>query len=257
MRIIIVDDEELQLQAVRKAVVNVVSDCELNMFGNPFEALEYVKENKVDVAFLDIRMPGLSGIELAKKMKQYQEMINIIFCTGYSEYAIDAMNVRASGYLTKPIRTMDVERELDNLRNPIMKSKDKIRIQCFGNFEIYINDKTLEFQLEKSKEVLAYLVDRRGAACTNGEISTVLWEDDGNHKSYFQKIRADIKETLAKEGCLKLVHFSWGKLRINTADVSCDYYDFLEGKVSGLNAYRGEYMNNYSWAEYSKSKLFK
>ncbi|MBE5958106.1 MAG: response regulator [Lachnospiraceae bacterium] len=257
MNIIVVDDEELQLQALKKAVEEVVEKSEISSFDDAFDALDYARENKIDIAFLDVQMPGMTGIELAYRLKETNVDINIIFCTGFSQYAVEAMELRASGYITKPVKTLDVSREMNNLRNPIKKSEGKkIRLQCFGNFEIFVDDKPLQFQLDKTKEVLAYLTDRNGATCTNAEITAVIWEDDSQHKSYFQKLRNDLKDTLQAVGCENLINFSWGKLGLNKSMVECDYYDWLEGKPSGLNAFHGEYMINYSWSEFLLGQFY-
>jgi len=257
MRIVAVDDEYLQLQAVEVAIRMCEPDCELNCFEDPIDAKEFIEQNEVDVVFLDVQMPGITGVELAKQIKQIKPMVNIIFCTGYSEYAVAAMELRASGYLTKPVKMEAVKMELENLRFPVARQSEKrVRVQCFGNFEVFVDEKPVEFALERTKEVLAYLIDRRGSTCSNAEISTTLWEDDGDHVSYFQKLRNDLKDTLKAVGLEKLVVFGWGKLSLQTDLISCDYYDWLDGKVEGINAYQGEYMSQYSWAEYTNGRLF-
>lgn len=254
MKILAVDDEKLQLEALREAIEEAQEGAEITCFSNAFMALEHAEKNQVDVAFVDIRMPGMQGIELAKKMKVLQPQMNIVFCTAYTEYALTAMELRASGYLTKPVTAEGVRRELDNLRFPVAESA-KVRIRCFGNFEIFVNDVPLHFSREKSKEVIAYLVDREGAVCTNAEIIAAIWNDDEEHISYMQKIRADIRETLKAAGCEDIIVFFWGKISLVKSKVSCDYFDWLEGKTSGINAYKGEYMSNYSWAEYTNGNL--
>ncbi|MCR5837257.1 MAG: response regulator [Lachnospiraceae bacterium] len=267
MKIIAVDDEQLQLDALKQAIDEVIRNnklCDLKSengeivtFDDAYDALDYSKENQVDIAFLDVQMPGMTGIELAYRLKETNADINIIFCTGYSQYAVEAMELRASGYITKPVGATDITREMENLRNPLKQNSDKrIRLQCFGNFEIFVDEKPLQFQLEKTKEVLAYLTDRKGATCSNAEITAVLWEDDSQHKSYFQKLRNDLKDTLQAVGCEKLINFSWGKLGLNTSMVECDYYDWVEGKPTGINAFHGEYMINYSWSEFLLGQFY-
>lgn len=254
MKILAVDDEKLLLDALREAIEEAEPSAEIIGFSNAFSALEYVQGHPIDVAFLDIRMPGMQGTELAKKMKMMQPQLNIVFCTAYSEYALTAIEMRASGYLTKPVSAEAIRRELDNLRYPVT-DQAKVRIQCFGNFEIFVNDVPLHFAREKSKEVIAYLVDREGAACTTAEIIAAVWNDDEDHISYIQKIRSDIRNTLKAAGCEDIITFFWGKLSLVRSKVSCDYYDWIDGKPSAINAYKGEYMSNYSWAEYTNARL--
>ena len=80
-------------------------------------------------------------------------------------------------FLLKPANEADVRNVLENLRYPPETAPVGIKIQCFGNFEIFVGGRPLSFKRSKSKELLAYLVDRNGATCTNGEMLAVLWED--------------------------------------------------------------------------------
>lgn len=257
MNIIAVDDERYQLEALEQAVNKVEPDAKLVTFRKSREALEYAKDNNIDVALLDIEMPILTGVELAKELKKINPRVNIIFCTGYDEYALEAMQIKASGYLLKPIKASELENELNNLRHEVkVESQAKIYAQCFGNFQLYINGSAIEFKFDMSKEIVAYLVDKKGSMCSNNEIISELWEDDGNHKSYFQDLRKDIKDTLREAGAPNLVEFGWGKMRIDTEQFQCDYYDWIEGKASGINAYTGDYMSSYTWAEKTNASLF-
>ena len=64
---------------------------------------------------------------------------------------------------------------LENLRYPAEDVPAGVKVQCFGNFEVFVGGRPLSFKRSKSKELLAYLVDRNGATCTNGEMLAVLW----------------------------------------------------------------------------------
>ena len=154
-----VDDEILMLGALVKAIsasadikeVAKISDCE--------EALEFVKNNHADVAFLDINMRGMGGLALAERIIAARPNCKIVFCTGYEEYAIPAFKLHASGYLMKPISAEDVQAEINNIKGVRQKEK-LLKVKCFGNFEVYYNDETLLFKRAKTKEMFAYLVDR-------------------------------------------------------------------------------------------------
>ena len=82
-----------------------------------------------------------------------------------------------------------------NLRKPV-KLVNKLQINVFGNFEVYFDGNPLKFKYTKSKELLAYLVDRRGALCTVSELMAVLFEDDEGHETYFKSIRKDMIDTI-------------------------------------------------------------
>ena len=254
MRIIAVDDEKIALDSLSSAIKAIVTEDEVVSFRYPEDALEYAKENFCDIAFLDIEMAGISGVELAEELKKYNSEINIVFCTGYGNYRDAAFELHASGYLMKPITPEKVKRELENLRRPIFE-KAKLKVQTFGNFEVYIGGKPLAFKYRRTKELFAYLVDRVGAMCTVGEIIGILFEDESGREDYFQKLRRDLLSTLEEVGCASAIVHKRGMLGVVVSEIQCDYYDCLSGKKTFSSSYFGEYMSQYSFAEYTNAHL--
>ena len=254
MRIIAVDDEKIALEALSGAIRAIVAEDEVVSFRYPEDAIEYAKENPCDIAFLDIEMVGMSGVELAEELKKYNNEINIVFCTGYGNYRDVAFDLHASGYLMKPITPEKVKRELENLRRPISEKK-KLKVQTFGNFEIYIDGKPLNFKYRRTKELFAYLVDRVGAMCSVGEIIGILFEDESGREDYFQKLRRDLLTTLEEVGCENAIVHKRGMLGVVVTEIKCDYYDYLNNKKDFATSYFGEYMSQYSFAEYTNAHL--
>lgn len=196
MKIIAVDDEKDALQALDRAIKRIEPNREVACFDSAEDALAYAKKQKVDVAFLDIEMPEKNGLQLAKELKEIHGATNIVFVTGHSHYTGEAMGMRASGYVMKPINPKRVQEELENLRHPVTESEHKVRIQCFGNFEVFVDGKPVEFKRSKSKEILAYLVDRNGAAVKNKELAAILWEDQAYTRSMQSHLQTLIVEML-------------------------------------------------------------
>ena len=147
---------------------------------------------------------------------------------------------------------------LENLRYPAEDVPVGVKVQCFGNFEVFVGGRPLSFKRSKSKELLAYLVDRNGATCTNGEMLAVLWEDKPDTASLHSHLRNlifDLSHTLEDAGVRGLLVRGRSTLAIDTSKVECDYYNFLRGDHSTISSYRGEYMTQYSWAEVTRSAL--
>ena len=255
MRIIAVDDEKIALEALSGAIKAIVAEDEVVSFRYPEDALEFAKENFCDIAFLDVEMVGMSGIELAAELKKYNSDINIVFCTGYGNYRDAAFDLHASGYLMKPITPEKIKRELENLRRPIVE-KRRLKVQTFGNFEVYIDGKPLAFKYRRTKELFAYLVDRVGAMCTVGEIAGILFEDEGGREDYFQKLRRDLLSTLEEVGCSRAIVHKRGMLGVVVTEIQCDYYDYLNDKKDLSTSYFGEYMSQYSFAENTNAQLY-
>ena len=245
---IAVDDEFLMLGALVKAVSASPDIREVSKFSSCEEALEFVKSNPIDIAFLDINMRGMGGLALAENILAARPNCKIVFCTGYEEYAIPAFKLHASGYLMKPISAEDVQAEINNIKG--IKQKEKLlTVKCFGNFEVYVKGEKLAFKRVKTKELFAYLIDRKGAGMTAKEICVALFPedmDDDKNSAYLRQLVLDLKSTLRAAGAENVFRHEKPCYRIDTALVECDYYTYLE---TGKPEFLGEYMMQYSWAE--------
>lgn len=246
MRILLVDDEQLQLLRLENACKKVLPDAEFFSYTNPVKAFEENKDNNIDLAFLDIEMPGINGIQLAKKLKKNNPKIKIIFVTAYNEYALDAYKVHASGYITKPVNENKIQEEINELGSVIeLNPTKKLQIKCFGNFEVFHNGEPVRFSYKKSKEAFAYLVDREGSAINVNELNAVLWEED--HPSYLRNLIADIQNTLKSIGAEDVFIKRHNECYIDVNKVDCDAYEYKKGNPDAVRMYRGEYMFQYSW----------
>ncbi len=254
MTIFAIDDEPKALRVLCRAIAEAAPDADIREFDRPADVIAAVEGGEMpDVLFADADMPCMNGVELAKTLKLRCPRLNAIFATGYDDYMRDALNLHASGYLKKPITAEDVRAELDNLRHPVSPSPHRVRFQSFGNFEVYIDDSPVIFRREKMKEYLAYLVDRE-TLCTGAEIAAVLW--DGNvNASYLRTLRKDLTDTFTAAGCADVLINDWQRRGVRSDLVDCDYYDWKKGKPWAINAYRGEYMTQYNWAELTHGAL--
>ena len=255
MRMLCVDDEPLMLKMLEMAIKEAKPDADVTAYRFQDELLEDAKKNGCDIAFLDIHMRGMNGVELAKELKAVNPKMNIIFVTGFSEYAGDAMNLHASGYIMKPVTKEKIAAELADLRFPIVPKNDALlRVQCFGNFDVFLpNGDHVRFERSKAKEIFAYLVHRCGSTCTIKEIAAALFEDepyDSKQQAYVQKIMSAMMKSLKKVGAQKTVNKSYNSLSVNVNTLDCDYYRFADLDAGAVNAYQCEYMSQYYWADF-------
>ena len=245
---IAVDDEALMLGALVAAIEASPDIREVSSFSDCEEALEFVKNSPTDVAFLDINMRGMGGLALAEKIVATRPNCKIVFCTGYEEYAIPAFKLHASGYLMKPISAGDVQSEIDNIKGVRQKEK-LLTVNCFGNFEVYAKDEKLMFKRLKTKELFAFLVDRKGAGMTAKQICAALFPDDtddAKNSTYLRQLFMDLKNTLKAVGAETVLCHETPCYSVDTRLIKCDYISYLE---SGKPEFHGEYMMQYSWAE--------
>ena len=103
MIFLVTDDELLQLNELVSILQQIRPDATVFSHAWPDDALETAKLYPIDVAFLDIQTGGMNGLELAVRLKKINPDIHIIFVTGYSQYAVDAFAMHATGYLLKPV----------------------------------------------------------------------------------------------------------------------------------------------------------
>ena len=110
--VLIVDDELLARDRLQRLVEALPGWDVAGVCGSGDQALKLVGELNPSVVLLDIRMPGMSGVEVARRMASYPSPPAIVFVTAYDEYAIEAFDAQAVGYLLKPVRREKLERAL-------------------------------------------------------------------------------------------------------------------------------------------------
>lgn len=259
MNILAVDDEYFALELMKRALEEVAGNSTVYLCRDARSALDTARKYKIDVAFLDIHLPEMNGIELALELKKLNPKVNIVFATGFSEYMKEGIDLRMSGYVLKPVTPEAVRTELENLRNPVeWVSEKRVKILTFGNFDVFVDGAPLKFERKQSKEILAYLVDKRGTSATYAELAAMLWEDeeyDRTKQKNLQVYIASLVKTLNSLGINDLIMKNRQGILVNTRIVDCDYYRFLEGDTRAINSFTGQYMSSYSWAEFTVGYL--
>ena len=249
MRIFAVEDEPTILKNLTKHLEEVLPNAEVFAFGDAEDAVSALPQGAVDIAFLDIELGDMNGVELAKRIKAEWPLCNIVFCTGYSSYATQAFDLGASDYLMKPVTNEKLEHALSQLRHAPKSviPQGQLYIQCFGPFEVFYNGEPLLSLTKRAKELFAYLVDQAGAVSSAADIISTLFPESA--ESYFRVAKRDLEKALAEIGEEDILVKSWGKLGIRREKLLCDYYEYLDGNPDALNLYRGAYMLQYNWAQ--------
>lgn len=137
-------------------------------------------------------------------------------------------------------------------------SAKSVRVRTFGYFDVFVNEKPIAFRNEKSKELFALLVDRRGGFVSSEEAISFLWEDEPATTvtlARYRKVALRLKNLLEEYGISDVVESVNGKRRIVTEKVQCDLYDYLSGKEEHAQLFKGSYLSNYSWGETTLAEL--
>ena len=259
MNILAVDKDKASLDKIKGFIEKNNPESTCLLFEDPLAALARAREEEIDVAFLEVNMPQLSGIDLGGYMKELNPYINLIYFSDDIDKAFDAMKIHASGYVKKPGSREEVSDELENLRYPeIRKKLKRVFVQTFGDFEIFVDEKPMEFKYKRTKEMIAVVVNNRGAQTTNGEIIASLWEDDGDPDkklSYLRNLRQDLQNTLTALKLDGIILKQRGSMAIAKDKIECDLYDWLDKGKESKYKYMGDYMNQYSWPEFVHAEL--
>ena len=259
MNILVVDQDSASLKKIKTFLTKEFPNANCFYFDSSLSALAKAREEEIDVAILDTEMDELGGLDLGKYLTELNPYVNLIYYTENTDHAFEAMKLHASGYLKKPGTGKDVKKELETLRYPEIRKKFKrVFAQTFGNFELFIDGEPVEFKYTKTKEIVAILINNKGAQTTNGEIIANLWEDDGDPEkklSYLCNLRQDLQNTFNKHKLDGIILKQRGSMAIARDRIECDLYDWLENKKESKYRYTGDYMNQYSWSEFYHAEL--
>ncbi len=255
MKVIYVDDEIALLNNFKMTIDGLNLVEELSLFRKSEEALKWAQDNTVDVAFLDIHMPGINGIELAKRLKDIDINIRIVFVTAYEQYALEAFGVDAIGYLLKPYFKEDVVKELEKASYISARPKKKIVIQTMPDLLVTVDGTPLHLGHTKQEELFALLVDRGAVGITGGEAVACLWPDKAVGDSVYWVTMSRLKDKLKEAGIDNIIGTDGKTKYLRTDQVDCDLYRILSGKKDSIADYHGSYLKRYSWSEERNGQL--
>ncbi|MBQ6120324.1 MAG: response regulator [Clostridia bacterium] len=259
MTFMLVSEDARTLEDAAALINELQPGAEVLSFTESPAALAEARERPVDVALLAANMPELDGLDLGQYLKELHPAVNLVFMDPDDTQALDALSLHASGCLLLPVSKFALSAELDDLRYPVSGGPGhRVFAQTFGNFELFVDGEPVAFKYSRTKEVVALLVNNRGAQTTNGEIIAALWEDDGDPEkkaSYLRNLRQDLQNTFTRLKLTDLLRKQRGSMAIAADRIDCDLYDWIAKKDKSRYRYMGDYMNQYSWAETVHAEL--
>ena len=249
MRVILVDDEPLSLNLFKLECGNMPGFEVAGFFDNAAEALEFAEKNPVDFALLDIDMPEMSGIELARKLRLLRPDMIVIFVTAHPEFAADAIHAKADFVVFKPYEREDIIDALQRARLLSERQKKRVRFRTFGHFDMFVEGRLVNFKSSKAKELLALCVSRMGGEVTISEMVDTLWADTGDRGLGYRTTIKALVDTLKENNAESILHRKRSTINLNPDEFECDLYDFKAGNASAIGAFHGEFMQQYAWAQ--------
>lgn len=251
MRTILVDDEPWSMDAFMLECKEEDIDVK-GFFTNADDALSYAAGHIVELAFLDVKMPDMDGIVLGKRLKEINHNMLVIYVSSYDNYIKEAiLDVKADYFLLKPYNSEDVAEVLDKVRYLSGRFGKRVIVKTFGEFDVFVDGRLLEFRNQKAKELFALCIDSGGEVTMKRAIE-LLWESrdyDEKVKGLYRKAVVYLKAVFKEYGIDSVFGNSRGTCHVNKQEISCDYYEILNGKNINDTAFDGRYMANYSWGE--------
>lgn len=243
MQAYLVDDEPHALNMLEMFLARTGKVHVAGRAANGFDALAALPNIHPDIWFLDIEMPGMSGLELAANIHEVEPDALIVFTTAYDQYAVAAFEHEALDYLLKPIEMERLSRTIERLTkeksrpaDPVVintDNTDKLFVQLLGTFRVAItNGKTMMWRTAKERELFAYLLLNNPAtsAVHRDRIIEKLWPDEPYEKAkiYLHTCVSLLRKNLRNVGIEHLLRYKSEHYILDKERIRADVYDFLD-----------------------------
>jgi len=273
LKAMIVDDEKPAVDILRVFLektgqIQVAETCT-----DAGEALGILERISPDVVFLDIEMPGISGLQLAEKMLDLDYDTEIIFVTAFDKYALEAFRVNAIDYILKPFSAEDISKAVAKLQKILSRravsdnqTKNSV-IRCFGRLMVSEDGGTdaVKWRTSKAEELFAFLLMNLDCEVSKWKIIEVLWPEFEPEKGnvHLHTTVYNIKKTLGAAKINYELSCINGKYKLVLPDARMDTVEFeqlfgawadtqpIENCLKALELYKGRYLeqNDYLWSE--------
>ncbi len=260
MKVIVVDDDREAIAVFEEAVKDMPEIEVTASFTDGSMVIPYLEKNPVDLVIMDVVMNGVDGIQLGGILRGLYPDIQLIYITGYENYAMDAIRLHAVTYLVKPYEKEELEYAIETAKLLLRRKQKRIVVKTFGHFDVFVDNKPIMFRSGKAKELLALLVDRQGGTVNTDQAICALWEDRPNDEAtqnLCSKVTKGLYNELKEHDAHEMLLVSRGLRCVDTEVFYCDMYALLEDSKKEKKNFSGEYMIDYSWAEDRVSQLTK
>jgi len=278
IRVMLVDDEEDALNLLEILLLRI-GDVEIaGRYSSPTQAIEALRDAPVDAVFLDNEMPGIKGMETARRMRNIRPQLPIVFTTAHAEYAVEAFEIQSTDYLLKPLQMARLERAVSRIRQEVSRAKNRpvAYIQCMGGFSVALpheDGRTLPWRTNKAKEICAFLVHHEGKYVESDLIIESVWPgyDPLKARNYLYTCLSYLRKRFQEHHVPMSIERAGNGFAILLSGVAVDVAEF-EGLMDGIlladepdvshygkmnDLYKGAYMEgcDYHWAAYRQEAI--
>lgn len=250
MKAIIISDDMLSSKKVINSIDTVKGVDIVKSFPELRDLKEFVSSNEIDVVFVDITSSKKEKINFIQQVSTIKRVLVVLISNSIKDLQ-EAYYLQTVGFLLKPLKENEIIEKLELIKHMYPFYAKRVEIKTFGNFSVCINGRAIHFPIKKSKEILAYLVNKQGTQVDWPTIAAEVLDEDLYDKTTYNRLHRYIeclKDTLKDYQIENILTCSKGYLSVNTKEFYCDLYAFFNGDQTSKNSYYGEYMYEYSWA---------
>lgn len=225
----------------------------LETFETAEDAIAFADTQPFEIAFLDIELPGINGIECAKALREKMPELLVVFISAYDDYLRDSNLIGGDDYIVKPYRKETIEKTMDKMRLLVRRQKKNVAVQMFGRFTVMKDGIPVPLR-GKAKEILALILVKRGKEISNEEIYSIIWEtreySNIHMKVYYNALKR-LRDSLEMYGLSNMILSTARGQIANTELFDCDYYGWKDDRqFEAGGGFDGEFLSEYSWGEY-------
>lgn len=276
MKVVLIDDEYYALLGLKKLLDDFKEVQIVGMFTSSAHALKNIEVLSPDVVFLDIEMPGITGIELFSMILDRLNQVRIVFITAYEQYAVKAFELCAVDYIVKPVEKERLQKTFErfNIADAMQNTDlNPIAINCFSKLSISVNGELIDScKRKKAEELIAYLVCHKGEFVAKEKIMADLWpESDKDKAANSLYVTYYCIRKLSENGVSFPVESCRGKMRICMEKIDCDICRFeklaslcktvdsqtIDAAAEAVELYKGMLFEGdyYTWSEMYQARF--
>ncbi|RJE87479.1 response regulator [Paenibacillus sp. 1011MAR3C5] len=283
MRVILIDDERLALDYMAYQLADLPKLEIIGKHTDPHKGKEHIIQSDVDIVFLDIHLPEISGLELAEQLLEKKPYLSIVFVTAYNDYAVRAFELDALDYIVKPVLKERLLKTINRLKERRESAGDErrqescIRMKLFRQAEIGSGSHPYElmhWRTAKAQELFLYLLLHRKELVRKSTLIDLLWpEAEDSEKVYAQLYTTvyHVRKGLSGLGRhFELMNATDG-YRLDVVDVGFDVEEWesavsldqplkaetIDRYTAAMELYSGDFLQEYDywWAEAERERL--
>jgi Response regulator containing CheY-like receiver and SARP domains len=246
MKVLVVDDEPAMLLAMKRLLSRIEGVELVGNFQNAAEALDFIREHEVNLAFLDIKIGEDNGLELARSLRSIYDDVDIVFTTSHTEFAMPAYDVYPLDYIVKPVSGKRLEQTVVRAANRRGASSidagsstsisHRLMIRGLGCFEAGSRQSgAVKWMSKKSAELFAYLLVQQGRSVAKPRIIEDVFPEmpRRNAEVYLNTAVYQLRKALSPHGFKEMILSTQEQYRLDMGLMDVDFIQFEQG-VAGF-----------------------